>query len=204
MGTASTTTTPADSRWKPPSVTLGRPAPAAVVELVKVLNMNLGEGIFAAPNLQRDLQDASVLVTGADADGKVVGGAVARLLVPADVDYYRRFGAAASEAFRDGPIGSVEALAVVPFARRSGTGRRLLLESLEWCRERGCRHVVAVSWISGGGGTSAGLFAAAGFTMGETIAEFYLNESLRDGWLCPACGAGCRCGGQFVYRRLDA
>lgn len=183
---------------------IGPPARALLPALAELLNTNLGESLYSAPALERDLGAPTARVTGAYANGTLVGGAIARLLVPRDSGYYERFGAAAAALFRGGPIGSIEALAVIPAARRTGTGRRLLDESTEWCRDRGCRDVVAVSWISGADGTSAPLFAAAGFTMGETIADFYLEESLRNGWLCPVCGAGCRCAGQFVSLRLAA
>ena len=183
---------------------IGPPARALLPALAELLNANLGEGLYTSPDLERDLGAPTARVTGAYAKGILVGGAVARLMVPRDVGYYQRFGAAAAAQFRAGPIGSVEALAVVPAARRRGAGRRLLGDSIEWCRDRGCRGVVAVSWISGGDGTSAPLFAAAGFTMGETIADFYLEESRRNGWLCPVCGAGCHCAGQFVSLRLAA
>ena len=175
-----------------------------VPALVTLLNNNLGEGLYATASLERDLADPTSRVLAAYDDGKLLGGAVARLLGPGDVNYYERFGDTARVLFVSGPIGSVEALAVSPAARRAGVGRGLLLDLLAWCRERGCRDAVAISWISGGSGTSAPLFAAAGFTMGETIEEFYLQDSLREGWSCPVCGAGCQCAGQLVNMRLRA
>jgi len=141
-------------------------------------------------------------VLGAYEEQKLIGGAVSRLLRPIDVDYYERFGNTARALFVTGPIGSIEALAVSPGARRAGVGRRLLLDSLTWCREQGCKDAVAISWLSGVSGTSAPLFAAAGFTMGDAIPEFYLEDSLREGWSCPVCDGGCRCAGQLVYLSL--
>ena len=180
------------------------PTLVIVPALVALLNTNLGEGLYSTASLERDLADPTARVLSAHREGKLLGGAVTRLLGPADVDYYERFGEPARALFVSGPIGSVEALAVSPAARRAGVGRKLLLDSLEWCREQGCRDVVAISWISGSTGSSAPLFAAAGFTMGETIEDFYLDDSLREGWGCPVCGAGCHCAGELVYLRLRA
>ncbi|MGI8610555.1 MAG: GNAT family N-acetyltransferase [Candidatus Dormibacteria bacterium] len=169
-----------------------------------LLNENLGDPIFSSARLQEGLDDPSARLEAAHSEGRLVGAALSRLLEPGDVDYYRRFGPEAADLFQTGPIGSLEALAVTPSARRRGAGRALLDSAVAWCQANGCRKIVAVSWISGASGTSAQLFAAAGFTMGETIPGFYLEESLRDGWNCPVCGAGCKCGGQFVYLRRPA
>ena len=179
------------------------PAVADIPALVGVLNTNLGSGLYSAVALERDLDQPTARVLAAYAEETLVGGAVSRLLEPVDVGYYERFGNTARAVFVTGPIGSIEALAVSPAARRAGVGRGLLLDSLAWCRGQGCMVAVAISWMSGASGISAPLFAVAGFTMGETIADFYLEDSLRGGWGCPVCGPGCRCAGQFVSLRLD-
>lgn len=178
------------------------PASADVPDLVALLNANLGDSLYNPATLQRDLRAPTARVLGAYEEQRLIGGAVSRLLRPIDVDYYERFGNTARALFVTGPIGSIEALAVSPGARRAGVGRRLLLDSLTWCREQGCKDAVAISWLSGVSGTSAPLFAAAGFTMGDAIPEFYLEDSLREGWSCPVCGGGCRCAGQLVYLSL--
>ncbi|MDQ6748378.1 MAG: hypothetical protein M3010_09795, partial [Candidatus Dormibacteraeota bacterium] len=66
---------------------------------------------------------------------------------------------------------------------------------------QGCQAAVAVSWLSGRA-SSAGIFARAGFKAGRSVPDFYLQESLRDGWTCPVCQGPCRCGGQFVHLAL--
>lgn len=176
-----------------------------VPSLVDLLNSSLGLGLYTATDLHRDIGDPTALVLVTRGEGGVTGGAVSRLLAPRDVDYYTRFGDPARRLFEaTGPIGSISALAVAGSARRQGLGRRLVEASVDWCREQRCSAVVAVSWISGAEGTSAPLFAALGFTSGETVADFYLEESLRDGWTCPVCTGPCHCGGQFVYLNLQS
>jgi GNAT superfamily N-acetyltransferase len=166
--------------------------------LTQLLNSELGLGMYSEARLREDLADPDARVLGVADGAKLLAASVSRLLVAEDVDYYTAFGPAAVEVFARGPVGSFEAVAVDPQARRRGLGSDLLQASLRWMELRGCQEAVAVSWISGRA-SSAGLFARAGFTAGLTIRDFYLEESRRDGWTCPVCLGPCRCAGQFVH-----
>lgn len=169
--------------------------------LTHLLNSELGLGMYSEERLRQDLDNRDAHVLGIVDGAQLLAAAVSRLLITEDLEYYRAFGPAAVEVFARGPVGSFEAVAVDPQARRRGLGSELLQASLRWMESRGCREVVAVSWVSGRA-SSAGLFARAGFTAGLTIPDFYLEESRRDGWTCPVCLGPCRCAGQFVHLRF--
>lgn len=156
-----------------------------------LLNRELGDGLYRPEWLLEDAADpsAGVWVAGTPAP---VGAAVARLLAPADADYYRAFGPAALDLF-GGTVGSFEAFVVEPSLRRHGLGTRLATVSLDWMRDRGCTSAVTLSWRSGRGGSSAGLFRRLGMREGPTVERFYHDESLRNGWTCPVCGGPCTC-----------
>jgi ribosomal protein S18 acetylase RimI-like enzyme len=156
-----------------------------------LLNQELGEGLYRPEWLLEDVASPTAGVWVAT-DGTIAGVAVARLLDPADGDYYRAFGPDAMDLFR-GRVGSYEAFAVAPAHRRRGIGSALTTVSLEWMRERGCTAAVTVSWRSGRDGSSAGLFRRLGMREGPTVEQFYREESLRNGWACPVCGSPCRC-----------
>jgi GNAT superfamily N-acetyltransferase len=162
--------------------------------LSALLNRELGDGLYEPAWLLEDAANPAAAVWVARAPDPV-GAAVARLLGPNDGEYYRRFGAVAMRLFEAGagPVGSFEAVAVAPPARRRGLGARLTTTSLDWMRERGCAAAVTVSWRSGRAGSSAGLFRRLGMAEGPTVDGFYREESLRDGWSCPVCGRPCAC-----------
>jgi GNAT superfamily N-acetyltransferase len=156
-----------------------------------LLNGELGEGLYGAEGLLIDAADPRAAVLVAEASG-LIGAAVSRVLRPADLGYYERFGA---EGLRlsIGLPGSLEALAVEPGFRRRGAGRLLAQASLSWMRAQGCDLLVTLAWRSGREDESMPLFRRLGFHEGPTVDRFYLEESLRDGWSCPVCGPGCRC-----------
>jgi len=163
---------------------------AAADAAAALLSRELGDGLYRPDWL---LEDAASSAAGVWVAGSPpVGSAVARLLTPADSSYYWTFGPPALELFRD-DVGSFEALAVDSAHRRHGLGSRLTAATLDWMRERGCDWAVTVSWRSGREGESAGMFRRLGMTEGPTVEKFYLEESLRDGWACPACGGPCTC-----------
>jgi GNAT superfamily N-acetyltransferase len=169
----------------------------------KLLNAALGEGLYSVAKLLRDIADPTAHVLAVNGPDGLVGGAVSRLLVAEDADYYAAFGPVVQEAFTTAPVRSFEGLAVIPAARRQGIGSQLLGASIRWMAAHGARSVVLLSWISRQA-SSAGLVVRAGFRAGPTIEEFYLEESTRDGWTCPVCGSPCHCAAQFYWRPTDA
>ena len=146
--------------------------------------------------------DDEALLTAWEAEG-VLGAAVARLLYPEDGQYYRAFGAVATDLFPANRVGSLEALAVDAGHRHLGIGRSLTLDQLSWLGRHGCNVAVAVSWLSGGTGQSEGMYRDLGFSGTPPVADFYLAESIRDRWTCPVCHGACRCSAAFYWRRLD-
>jgi len=171
--------------------------------LAALLSRELGEGMYTAGKVVADLEESQARVTVALAGPTLVGAAISRLLVREDRGYYRGFGPAATVIFDGQPVGSFEAVAVSPAARRQGLGLALLEDALAWFRLSGCTAAVGISWISGRQGSSAGLFRRAGFTAGRTLPEFFLASSQEDGWTCPVCAGPCLCPAQFVSRGLE-
>ena len=166
---------------------------ATAAAAAALLSQQLGAGLYRQEWLLEDAANpaARVWVVGRP---RIAGAAVARLLATADGDYYGAFGPAAMDLFAGaGKVGSFEAFAVEPDARGRGLGSRLVSVSLDWMRERGCGAAITLSWRSGRDGASAGVFRRLGMREGLTIERFYYEESLRDGWTCPACGGPCRC-----------
>jgi GNAT superfamily N-acetyltransferase len=185
------------------SIHLRRPTTAEIPAVVELLNSNLGLGLYTVERFFEMMADSMVMVQLAEVGAGLAGAAVSALMGTEDAGYYQPFGESARQVFYRPPVGTLTALAVSPAARRRGVGRALALESVSWCRNHGCRDIVAVSWLSGGTGTSGPLFASLEFTKGEVVPDFYRSESLRDGWECPVCGpGGCRCAGQFVHLSL--
>jgi GNAT superfamily N-acetyltransferase len=163
---------------------------ASAEAVVALLNRELGAGMYSTGDVLEDAADprAGVWLLGRP----LHGAAVARLMVAADAGYYARFGSAVTDLFTE-KVGSFEALAVEPAWRHRGLGRALTTAALEWMWSQGCDAVLTLSWRSGAGDASAGLFRHLGFREGRTVNRFYYEESVRDGWICPVCHGPCTC-----------
>jgi GNAT superfamily N-acetyltransferase len=184
------------------SIVVVRPGDSGRLDAaLALLNHSLGEQIYSTEKLAEATRDAEAILTTWD-DGGVKGAAMARLLYPEDDSYYAAFGPAATKLFRGQRVGSLEALAVQEDRRHQGIGRQLTLDQMSWLARQGCEVAVAVSWLSGGSGTSAGMYRDLGFQGTPPVAQFYRAESIRDGWTCPSCGGPCHCAAAFYWRRL--
>ena len=184
------------------SVVVVRPGDSArLAEALTLLNRSLGEQIYSPEKLAEVTRDPEAMLTIWE-DGGVQAAAVARLLYPEDSSYYAAFGPTATAPFARSRVGSLEAVAVKEDQRHQGIGRQLTLDQMSWLARQGCEVVVAVSWLSGGSGTSAGMYRDLGFTGTSPVADFYLAESIRDGWACPSCHGPCHCSAAFFWRRL--
>jgi ribosomal protein S18 acetylase RimI-like enzyme len=101
----------------------------------------------------------------------------------------------------------VRAVAVAPRARRAGLGRRLLAYAEDAAAERGVRAAYLFAWLPAGRPEPAALrlYAAAGYTAGRDLPDFYAAGSVVSGAHCPYCGAPpCRCAARPYVKRLGA
>lgn len=159
-----------------------------------MLNRELGEEIYpgAALALTADGGDRSALFVALSVPLEaLLGAGVVRILRAGDEGYYERFGELARRYAVPGAA-SLEAMAVEPGSRRRGVGRSLVEARLGFAASVEASAAVAVSWLSGRA-SSLGLFRALGFEESEAVAEFYREESIRDGWSCPVCQGPCGC-----------
>lgn len=167
-----------------------------------LLNRELGADLYSPLGIGTDAISTRAHVRRIDDGGRVIAAAVSRLMERGDADYYMAFGSEVRGLFRREPIGSFEAVAVDPGARRRGLATGLLEDALSWFRSEGCAVGVAVSWLSGREESSAGMFRRAGMVAGRVVADFYLNDSIRDAWTCPVCAGPCHCAAQLFHRRF--
>ena len=169
----------------------------------RLLNRELGEEIYPGSSLAltADGGDRSALFAALSLPSEsLLGAAVVRILQAGDEGYYERFGDLARRYAIEGAA-SLEAMAVEPGARRRGIGRALIKARLVFASSLGAGAAVAVSWLSGRD-SSLGLFRALGFEESEAVAEFYREESVRDGWVCPVCQGPCGCSAILTAREI--
>lgn len=100
-------------------------------------------------------------------------------------------------------IGIVKSIAVDPKSRSRGIATQLVDRSLEWQASRGATASICVGWKSDDGCHIAGVMEVTGFDPAEDISAFWLEESKREGYLCPACGHECHCGAIIFSRSVD-
>ena len=173
----------------------------ALEQALALIDAELGDGLLSLDYLRAACSDPTAIVLAAWEGPSLTAIAMGRLLGKEDAGYYQAFGETALRLFEAGPVGSLAALAVVPQSRRRGLGAELIRRRVQWFRENGCAAAIAIAWLptTYPRGYSAPLFRGLGFSEGARVPDFFLEESARDGWSCPADGNPCRCAASLFW-----
>lgn len=66
-----------------------------------------------------------------------------------------------------------------------------------------CDLLLAVSWVSNKPDSSEGMFEKLGFEKLFTVPDYWTQDSIKEGYLCPNCGNPCRCTANFYLRKTN-
>ncbi len=169
---------------------------------VAILNDAQGSNLFPPEYLEVRTADSDSAVWVALLGEAVVGIGVAQLV--REFDFYAAFDPAITTELAGQTAGSFATLAFVPQWRGRGLGQEISRERLAWLRERGCKVILGISWVSGLGHTSDRVFEKSGFRAVKRVDDFFVDWSLnKPDFVCPVCGAPpCRCSAIFYRRDL--
>ncbi|MCL6562575.1 MAG: GNAT family N-acetyltransferase [Firmicutes bacterium] len=100
-----------------------------------------------------------------------------------------------------GTVGLLKAIAVEPAWQECGIGSRLARTALSWLDQHPWSHQVALAWRKPEGCPAGPLLERLGFRAIAVLPEFWRDDSLRRGYICPVCGSPCRCAAVLYHRR---
>ncbi|MEO7002382.1 MAG: GNAT family N-acetyltransferase [Ktedonobacterales bacterium] len=187
--------------------------PARIGQSLAVLQAGLGQGFisreqlltYAAP--QTGIPFRGALVAIEPATGSVIGvltieivGAEALQasflgsydLVCADV---------AIRLLRPDSTGLIKSISVSPAYRGRGVASQLIERGLAELAAHGAEHTYSLAWTSKRDGCPlCGVLTAAGFRAVRRIERFWYNDSIANGYICPADDNPCECAVQVMLR----
>jgi ribosomal protein S18 acetylase RimI-like enzyme len=176
-------------------------------ECLALVDRTQGKGIYTPEYFSRCASgegDGMVLV--ALLEGKLAGVATARVLPEDGFTYYTPFGKEAVEQlFQQHRVGSMETASVTESLQGQGIGQELTRHRIRWLSEAGCTAMVGVCWESGLTNTSDRVFRKLGFERLSQVKGFYIDYSVRRGFICPVCGSPpCRCSASLFVKYIDS
>lgn len=171
------------------------------VDILHLADRQLGAG-YLDPQLLCELLDSSGGFTlVAKRETRVVGFAMCLIL---DADEARRM--TRTEVPNLGHadcIGIVKTVAVSPDSAGMGIGTDLVRACLDRFRAVGVRAAMSIAWKKGNVVNIRGVLTTCGFREFATVEDFWAEESLEEGFDCPACATPpCRCSAVMFARLL--
>ena len=163
-------------------------------EIRAIADKQLGKNYLVAADLQRILQrhTATFSLSAVErASGSVVG-----YCLSSSVDYKvaeqicRRD---VSELHGTTLPVYIETLAVDPQHNGKGIGSQLISATMERCREHGVGALFGSAWKQRNKINVGNLLLRNGFRQLEEIPDYWLEQSIREGFICPECGNPCHC-----------
>lgn len=100
-------------------------------------------------------------------------------------------------------IGLIKSVAVKPEYRHQGIGTDLTIESMVRLKKMSCDFFLAVSWVSNRPDSSQKMFEKLGFKNILSIPDYWTEESIKEGYLCPNCRNPCHCTANFYLRKAE-
>jgi GNAT superfamily N-acetyltransferase len=104
-------------------------------------------------------------------------------------------------------IGLLRSLAVAPNYRRRGVATDLTEACITWCAEHGASTMMTFAWLPHTDPQQAmpqltGVLKHAGFTLVETIDNYWTQDSQSKRYQCPVCGPTCTCAAAVYARAI--
>jgi ribosomal protein S18 acetylase RimI-like enzyme len=189
--------------------------PQRVAEALAVLRAALGQGYisderfmrYAAPRAARPYRAA---LAAADAtSGEIVGALTVeivetRALRDSFMDSYdRALEHAEIRNLQPGRTGLIKSIAVTPESRGSGVATALIQRGLADLAAHGGERCYSLAWERARDGCLlCGALTAAGFVKITRLERFWHQDSVAQGYVCPACGQPCVCAAWVMVRSI--
>ena len=162
-------------------------------QAIRLLAQVFGAGDHLKPFLLELSTDSDAHVVSAQSGPELAGIGIARVLKDGAHASKSKFGPECALLLEGRRLGSLQNVAVAESHRRTGVGLELGSRLFHWLQSRGCEWVLADAWNHGMPGSSHSLLERAGFRKLGVAEDFYLEASLRHGYVCRLCGTPCRC-----------
>lgn len=172
----------------------------------EIYDISLGQNYIPREELLRYASNPTqFILIGATVNQILLGVMLAYPLDKETISKYERdFEAYNLQApFSDFKIGLIKSVAVRPEYRHRGIGTELTVESMVRLKNMSCDFFLAVSWVSNRPDSSQGMFEKLGFENILSIPDYWTQESIKEGYLCPNCGNPCHCTANFYFRKAD-
>lgn len=169
-------------------------------EGLELLNRTQGRDLFASHYLDERVNDPLSYVVGAFENEKLIGLGVAVILH--DFEFYLPFDSNIVSELENKVVGSFSTLCLHESYQGKGIGQKISHCRMEWLKSHHCEVVLGISWVSGLSHTSNRVFEKFGFKAVKQLDDFFYGPSLKNPFVCPACGdPPCTC--PAILYRLD-
>lgn len=99
------------------------------------------------------------------------------------------------------PIGVVRAIAIHEEAKGQGIMQATLGHTVDVLGDEGCRAQCALAWRGERGVQYYDIFKQLDFTLRREFSDYWMDESIREGYRCPTCGPPpCNCSALLFVR----
>lgn len=164
------------------------------VDLLRVADRQLGDGYVDPHSLDPLIERQAGFAVVARIDGHVIGFALCPIVSPDAVADLAQVPLPKYMSHAD-EVGVIKTVAVLPEHAGKGVGSGLVRICIREMVKQGVRALFSVAWKQPDGTVNiSGVLKTSGFMEFGEVRDYWKDDSLADGFFCPACEEPpCRC-----------
>lgn len=177
-----------------------------IQKALAIYDQSLGQDYITPDDFIKYIKNKEkYIVIGATLQNNLVGVMVAYTMGIEETQEYndilrKHKGPLTLESYK---VGVIKSVAVEKQHRHRGIGTQLTRESIRSLQMKECNALFAISWVSNKPYSSQPMFESLGFRNILTIPNYWTEDSIKEGYLCPNCGNPCRCAAIFYFKLID-
>lgn len=178
----------------------------AIQKALVIYDQSLGQDYIAPDDFIKYIKNKEkYIVIGATLQNNLVGVMVAYTMNPEETQEYTDVLRKHKVPFtlESYKVGLIKSVAVEKQYRHRGIGTQLTQESIRSLQMKGCDALFAISWVSNKPDSSQPMFESLGFRNILMVPNYWTEDSIKEGYLCPNCGNPCRCTAIFYFKLAD-
>jgi GNAT superfamily N-acetyltransferase len=164
-----------------------------VPKIAQISDLLFGRGFITSTDVEKFIDDVDKNIWVARVQDEIVGFATSVIISDEGNETLQHYlNGSGNILYNTAPFLS-ESVAVEPSHSGAGLGLELFRQVAQWGLNKKCKYLLGLGWLRNGVSVAEKMFNKIGGQRLTVIPDFWLEDSLKHGYVCVECGNPCKC-----------